>query len=143
MPETLGDIGSTGLQQSQHPKEGAVGGVAPGTSSLDLYNAMVLAEQEQGLGGNDDDDDDKDADSVGSLLSIFARIGDSNMENSGHQKVRFLKCKSCSGVLPANHGDANDEQQYCLPDGNKNQQNDDDEVDEDPSICSGASRVSI
>lgn len=119
-----------------------------GSSSVDLYNAMVLAEQEQGLGGNDDDDDDKDMDYRGSLLSIFARIGDNNMasETMGHQKVRFLKCTSCTGVLPTGHDNPNDEQLYCLPDGNttpsQNQQDNDDE-DEELSICSGAARVSI
>jgi len=81
------------------------------SSSVDLYNNMVLAEQElENLRGNVDDDDVND-DKKASLLSMMTTT------NTGN-----LQCISCTGVLPPtwlnNHVN---EQSYCFPDGGSNQ----------------------
>lgn len=132
----------------------------PTTSSIDLYNAMVLAEEELGVDSDDVESNDSGGNGSGSLLAMMTSSG-----GQRQQPTRLLKCASCSGILPRAVAAA-DEQSYCLPDvGNsamkrrrrkrRRRRRDDDNANTDGEnsqqdndrpeigVCSGAVRVSI
>lgn len=127
-----------------------IGGSTSGSSSIELYKAMVLAEQEleSNGGGNGDDDDEIDHGSEGASL-LSPMMGGSEDGRRQHSGAAQLRCLSCTGVLPAWHEqrDAHvDEQSYCYTDGAPTQQQDNDnngtDRDEEQNVCTGAMRVS-
>lgn len=117
--------------------------VVPRSSSVDLYNAMELGEQELENGNDDNDDDNEKNNGDTSLLSMMTGGGneDDAIVLNVHQSRMLIKCISCTGVLPLwNEPHVYDEQAYCLSD------NADSTVQlesGEESICSGAERVSI
>lgn len=99
------------------------------SSSKDLYENMVLFEQEQGIS---DDDVDEDKGKGASLLSMMP-------DNSA--SVALIKCMSCAGVLPSWHADEDahiNEQLYCLPDGGSIQSNDNENNGNEDNVCLGS-----
>lgn len=123
-----------------------MGGSTSGSSSVELYNAMILAEQE--LENNGEDEDEVDHSSEGASL-LSPMMGGSEGGRRQHLGIAQLQCLSCTGVLPAWHEqrDAHDdEQSYCYPDGAPALQQDNDKGTDgnvEQNVCSGAMRVSI
>lgn len=116
-------------------EEGNVSGGASRSSTLDLYNSMLLGEQElESLNENDDNGgDDEKSNNDASLLSMTMTDGneeDNSIGLSDQQNPALLKCISCNGVLPSWNNERGDEQSYCLSESEEN-------------ICFGAVRVRI
>uniref|UniRef100_A0A2S2QJX9 receptor protein serine/threonine kinase n=1 Tax=Sipha flava TaxID=143950 RepID=A0A2S2QJX9_9HEMI len=114
-----------------------------GSSSVELYNAMILAEQE--IENNGDDDDEVDHGNEGASL-LSPMMGGTESGRRQHLGTSQLQCSFCTGVLPAWHEqrDADDdEQSYCFPDGAPTLQRDSDkgtDGDVEQNVCSGAMR---
>lgn len=111
----------------------------PVSSSMDLFQNMLLFEQAEGDNSDDDDLEDDTKDNSGSLLRIMTSRVEKDLTPASDDQL--LKCVSCTGLLPSGYN-KQDEQSYCLPEVGGSTLENQEEAKKYQSICTGAVRVS-